>query len=352
MSGTPDRTGLLLRAAEFLESPAGVAKRRRMEGEETRAAEAKSAQEAEEAAEIKEAADILARLPSIEEKSKKPEYIQSLVELQTSVLATEPLWDRSRTRNAEDLDLKTLVEFATVVYGKDFVDSISPGNPSKRAKLIRKFLQGNYSGDQCAGALRDTPFVAGKTPCWICGFMIVDSSSGAWRYECEHVFPIAQAVFFVDLFRGRGTSPSVKPSVLKLEYDHAHRLCNQVKGNAHFLNAVGSDIRTRKWGVDKGRIAAFLQNILDTGSYYNERDPSLRSVLRVGPIEPSTWIRARTDIIARRCEAILDATVRRCDPGLFVLASLAACRSLGGGRAKTRRHRRRTNRKSRRHLPK
>jgi hypothetical protein len=59
------------------------------------------------------------------------------------------------------------------------------------------------------------------TPCWICGFKIQGKRKevplNGYTVECEHVFPIAQAVFFIDLFRG-SSEPSLFPKkVLELE---------------------------------------------------------------------------------------------------------------------------------------
>jgi hypothetical protein len=66
--------------------------------------------------------------------------------------------------------------------------------------------------------------------CYICGFAFNEVVEGLQR-TCEHILPIIQAVFFLELYtRGKVINPA-----LLLEYDWAHRCCNYVKNDYSFL---------------------------------------------------------------------------------------------------------------------
>ena len=69
--------------------------------------------------------------------------------------------------------------------------------------------------------------------CYICGFAFDETVEGLQR-ACEHILPIVQAVFFLELYtRGKPISDAQL-----LEYDWAHRCCNYVKNDYSFLKTV------------------------------------------------------------------------------------------------------------------
>lgn len=84
------------------------------------------------------------------------------------------------------------------------------------------------------------PFVAGM-PCYICGFPIPDTTtldgpSDELYPECEHLFPVTQARWFLDLYMStRPPTDMWTEQAVKLEYDYAHRVCNQAKGMKSFV---------------------------------------------------------------------------------------------------------------------
>ena len=66
--------------------------------------------------------------------------------------------------------------------------------------------------------------------CYICGFEFDETVEGLQR-ACEHILPIVQAVFFLELYtRGKPINQAQL-----LEYDWAHRCCNYVKNDYSFL---------------------------------------------------------------------------------------------------------------------
>lgn len=66
--------------------------------------------------------------------------------------------------------------------------------------------------------------------CYICGFAFDETVEGLQR-ACEHILPIVQAVFFLELYT---TGKPINDAQL-LEYDWAHRCCNYVKNDYSFL---------------------------------------------------------------------------------------------------------------------
>jgi hypothetical protein len=84
------------------------------------------------------------------------------------------------------------------------------------------------------------PFITGM-PCYICGFAIPDTKTLAGASdelypECEHLFPVTQARWFLDLYMStRPPTDQWTETAVKLEYDYAHRVCNQAKGMKSFV---------------------------------------------------------------------------------------------------------------------
>lgn len=105
--------------------------------------------------------------------------------------------------------------------------------------------------------------------CWICGGII---STGELGPECEHVFPIAQALVFTGLYEHNlfeqisdeeNTSlANAYISGLKKEYKWAHRICNQVKNDAHFIEYNGTN-----FVINDALIVKFIDQLITTQSW-------------------------------------------------------------------------------------
>ena len=98
--------------------------------------------------------------------------------------------------------------------------------------LVRDIFELATAPAQCNNTI--FPFVAGKTPCWICGMVIpfaTDDMKCGYENglagECEHILPIAQAAIFLQLY-DKGNKNS---DLFKLEYAWAHKLCNRTKND-------------------------------------------------------------------------------------------------------------------------
>jgi hypothetical protein len=80
------------------------------------------------------------------------------------------------------------------------------------------------------------------TPCYLCGQPIPDPStlkggpSHELYMECEHILPVTQARWFLDLYMTtRRPSDEWHQTAVRLEYAYAHRVCNQAKSNNSFV---------------------------------------------------------------------------------------------------------------------
>jgi hypothetical protein len=233
--------------------------------------------------------------------------------------------DMLRKEMMQGFELRKLTEMAYALYGRTGVEKITelfdPRHRNKAA-AIRTFFEG-FSGDQCRGALggTDRDFIEGKSLCWICGFVIPVNATSGYKMECEHVFPIAQAVYFVDLYRGRDVNPD---SVNKLyyEYDWSHRVCNQIKNNKHFIRPGPS--KEKRWVIaEDAEFGRFLTELYDRSDIYFTGGNQLKA--QINTVGRDAWIRARILAVKERCEETLEVGLGGCYPGIFDLIKVAEC---------------------------
>jgi hypothetical protein len=69
--------------------------------------------------------------------------------------------------------------------------------------------------------------------CWLCGFGF-NRVIAALKPQCEHVLPIAQAVYYLELYSSQNSKPA-DIEFLKLEYEWAHPYCNYRKTDSNFI---------------------------------------------------------------------------------------------------------------------
>ena len=135
----------------------------------------------------------------------------------------------------------------------------------KRFKNVRDFFENSTPSTQCANVIGTS---IGQD-CWICGTKI-DPGHENLSAECEHVFPILQALVFTGLYESQlfdslkdNKGDAVKYTEgLKMEYRWAHRICNQVKSDSHFIALVGG-----RFVVEDTKIQTFLNEIASTESW-------------------------------------------------------------------------------------
>jgi hypothetical protein len=199
---------------------------------------------------------------------------------------------------------------------------------------IRKFFERSTPPTQCYNTVGR--FEAGKSKCWICGFVIPkiddvnendededeETSAHPLKPECEHVFPVAQALCFTGLFESqllsqlKDESPNTAAayvSGIQVEYQWAHRVCNQIKNDTHFISIMPGPESKMVYTVDTGKIQQLLTDIITTPKWGIPGQASGGQVLRelIGidrgsPVERNNWLNECVKQIHGRTTMILD----------------------------------------------
>lgn len=258
----------------------------------------------------------------------------------------------------------------------EFVDESTINCLKKKFKgKLRKIFERSGPTTQCRNVIGK--LVADVTLCWICNTIIPQEAFGGdpndigdeddedddddeddgegghpLKPECEHVFPVAQAVCFTGLYSGalhktlakqaRNSNPraSIKDTEafayvegLRAEYGWAHRVCNQVKNDLQFLELSESGDNPT-YLVDMNRIKQFLMNILDS-TKYKVRGVNGGTVLsnHIGIStrdQANQWIENQSKVIYDRCSLILQTAIGSV-PGVsckeFAVSTIADLRS-------------------------
>jgi len=213
-------------------------------------------------------------------------------------------------------ELKPLTAMISKMFSQEFVDFIK-----EKYGSVRDFYETSSATTQCNRTVG--PIVRNVTDCWICGFVIpnISSPEQAFYPECEHIFPIAQALFFIGLYNNEAKDNPVHLKKLELEYGWAHRVCNQIKSDTHFIinNTENSDGR---WRIDHNKIKEFLNDILLRGNKYGGGDVLLKEQMMIKGISRQTWIENRSKIINTKCQAIIDTIPPRYE-NLWMLTTVS-----------------------------
>lgn len=197
-------------------------------------------------------------------------------------------------------ELLPLTAMISKMFTQDFVDYIK-----EKYGSLRKFYETSSATTQCHNTIK--PEVRNVTKCWICGFVIPDTKNpeDAFYPECEHIFPIAQAIFFIGLYNSEVKGNRVFVKKLELEYGWAHRVCNQIKSDTHFIvnNTETSDGR---WKIDDNKIRDFLNDILQRGNTYGGGANWLKQQMKMNGMSREKWIDKQSIEINRKCQALID----------------------------------------------
>jgi hypothetical protein len=134
--------------------------------------------------------------------------------------------------------------------------------------------------------------------CWICGGGFV-LDKDALKPICDHVLPIAQAVFFLQLYAAqKKRAPTVdddSKKIFKLEYDWAHSLCNTIKSSAVLIKSSKQGL-----SVNVTEVRKLLVKIRDTES----NQPGYQSI--IGMLSNPDLIAQRSNSMASRIQQIVD----------------------------------------------
>jgi hypothetical protein len=108
---------------------------------------------------------------------------------------------------------------------------------------------------------------------------------------------------------------------LKLEYAWSHRVCNQIKNDAHFIEHDIEKLDGR-WSINIDKIKAFLNDILDRGNLYGGGAVMLLEQIKIARSTREKWIDKQSGFIYQKCKAILD-TIEPKNENIWVLTTVS-----------------------------
>lgn len=193
--------------------------------------------------------------------------------------------------------LKSLTDLVTAYSDASIVECLK-----KQYGSLRDFIETSSPTTQCGNTIRGV--VPNMTQCWICGTKITGyPGAGVFKSleltpECEHVFPIAQAICFAGLYetqlykqiaeiKGITAAESYREGV-SYEYQWAHRICNQIKNDTHFIVYDGN-----RFSINEGMLVNFLKD-LQTTNKYGGGPLLMQYVKQELNITPENWLYAAT----------------------------------------------------------
>jgi hypothetical protein len=226
-----------------------------------------------------------------------------------------------------------LKELAYSVFSKGAVDKYLEGVPkAKISKKIRQIWELTGIEAQC-NAIIGTP-INNETKCWICGFEVDEKVNGL-KPSCEHILPVAQARFFLDLYNPDYELTAGKQELLSLEYGWSHFFCNLMKGSGSYIKTTGDSSSNIVWRPNRKSILKTIDNILDyntrnTGEKPRHFKESNNVILSRIKGSREAWRQSRIDdIINQKINPILEylqgPRMESGRAGLIMIAGVASC---------------------------
>lgn len=190
----------------------------------------------------------------------------------------------------------------------------------------RAIYEGSSPPTQCNNAIKP---VTRDTLCWLCGIKVnlaKTRSKTGMKPICEHVLPIAQAVFFLGLYSTRIVRPSegmpnIPDEIIKLEYEWSHEVCNGEKSNIVLIKEVTRNDGTPSWSPDTDAITALLNKIKNS---VRTDSGTLKKLISRTP----NWLATRKTAVFERVKKVTDFINRPSEPGFGNLTELAGWASL------------------------
>lgn len=173
--------------------------------------------------------------------------------------------------------------------------------------------------------------------CYICGFGFYESKDDAELVDeypdedvrqgveptCEHILPIIQAIFFLDLYRptDKGKLTPEQRSILKKEYSWAHESCNLIKSDDSFLvTKINKKTHQPSWDFNSKYTKELLTKISETILFKGSE------VIQSQIDDVDKWIETRTTYIRdQKIKPILDYIAAKGMGGTMILIGLGNC---------------------------
>lgn len=189
------------------------------------------------------------------------------------------------------------------IFGEELGEKLALAAGHGKRKDYRSVLEPTGAVTQCERS--GHPFQP-DMPCYLCGLPIPDKkllkgSEDELYVECEHIFPVTEARWFLDLYMTtRPPSDDWTKRAIELEYDQAHRVCNQAKSNFSFIT---QDPITGNPVVNKVGIQRVLKNIQIRAREHVEdyKDSKLNDLMK----KIATTVLSRSSEIEKRVQTII-----------------------------------------------
>ena len=155
--------------------------------------------------------------------------------------------------------------------------------------LCRKIFELHQPDTQCVNVLgQPTP---GQL-CYMCG-LAMNNDVESMKPSCEHILPIMQAMFFLDLYRSSDVKTEEQMNILKMEYAWTHRCCNLIKNVTSLLETRIDAENYPTWHFSSSNATVLISNIFGPASGHG------CNVVRdlVPETERAEWITGRVEKI-------------------------------------------------------
>lgn len=183
----------------------------------------------------------------------------------------------------------------------------------------RKIFELHQPDTQCANVIGESRI---GDMCYICG-LEMRNNIRSMTPSCEHILPIMQAMFFLDLYRSSDTPTDEQMNILKLEYAWTHRCCNLTKNVTSLLETRIDEENYPTWHFNSKNTDKILRSI------FGEISPNeCNSVRDLVPKEQrEAWILDRIEKIrTEKIAPILDYIGKKgINGGIVVMLGLKNC---------------------------
>jgi hypothetical protein len=173
--------------------------------------------------------------------------------------------------------------------------------------------------------------------CYICGFGFYESKDDpelvaeypdedvrqGVEPTCEHILPIIQAIFFLDLYRptDKGKLTPAQKAILVKEYSWAHECCNLIKSDDSFLvTKINKKTHQPSWDFNSKYTKELLTKISETVLFKGIE------VIQSQIDDVDKWTETRTKYIRdQKIKSILDYIATKGMGGTMILIGLGNC---------------------------
>ena len=185
--------------------------------------------------------------------------------------------------------------------------------------MCRKIFELHQPDTQCANVL-GAP-TSGQL-CYICG-LAMNNDVESMKPSCEHILPIMQAMFFLDLYRSSDVLTAEQMNILRMEYAWTHRCCNLIKNVTSLLETRIDAENYPTWHFSSSNATALISNIF--GPTPGHGCNVVRDL--VPESERAEWITARVEKIqTEKINPILEyIQTKGANGGVITMIGLKNC---------------------------